>query len=873
MRLLFRLLVGGVLAGLLAVLIRSPRPLPVRQPSPFEAMVRDPATGTVPAGVRARERAFVATLPKRPAAGPDAFFDWTAQGPHPLAGRTRAVAVSVDDPATVLAGAVSGGIWKSTDGGQSWRRTSEVQSVTSLAQDPRPGHTDTWYAGGGELLGSTRGEFGIAPLFGDGIHKSTDGGETWARLPATAVDVPSDDVPFTTLWRLRVSPATGSVFVAANGFGVYRSADEGVTFEALLGTGQPMHVEVAVSGTGTVLAVLSSEQADGTFDDTGAGLFVSDDDGVTWARLDAPGMPANHRRSVAAFAPSDPDVAYVFTDGSDEKPLVFQRVSVAARTAEDRSANLPVFDGRTLNPQGGYDMALAVKPDDPDFVLLAGLNLWRSRDGFATRPTDETDTWISAHTLGDLCVDFHEITFDPGDPSRAWIGCDQGLYTTPDVTARQPTFQDANDGYDVAQFYAAAMSQEAGNPTIVGGMQDWGSVTFSSPSFASLLAPGDGGQAYVGERFAYSSLQFGRVYRHAYSFSGEPLSGPVISTGLSGVLFTTPFAVDPADERVMFYPVSNELWRSTNVEVTPSWRRLEAASLPLGYFITALAASHTPAHVLYYAGWHPPLPPLVFRLDDATGTAPVPVDVSVPGLPAGTYPAALAVNPLDAGELLVVFSNYGLTGLYHSTDFGATYTAVEGNLTGTPDLPGPSLRTATILPLATGTVYLVGTTAGLFSTDRLAGGATVWQQEGADLLGDALIAQVSSRPSDGRVLVATHGRGIFTGDRNQTPVAVEQPQPPAPAPVTAVQVFPNPSAGAAHLAFTLAAPARIRLALFDLLGRRAGTPAPPQMLAAGRHTLPLGTAALTAGVYAYRLEVTAPDGTSRRFTGLSVRRR
>lgn len=827
-------------------------------------MLRDPATGRIPAGIRTRELAHAASIPHRTLGKTSVFFDWTEKGPNTLAGRTRALAVDLTDSQTLLAGGASGGVWKSTDAGNSWRLTSDYLGVTSLAQDPREGHTDTWYFSAGELVGSTRSEFSVAPFHGNGVYKSTDGGESWTLLASTASDPTVPLSPFNNTWRVRVSPVTGTVFVAGNGLGVYRSEDGGESFEKALGSDKPRHVDVAVGGTGILLASLSSAQAEGGMDASNAGLFVSGDDGRTWTAVVAPGLPEEHNRTVVAMAPSNTDVAYALSEGPGNKPIVFHRISLSGATAEDRTENLPPFQGGEINTQGGYNMALAVKPDDEGFVLVAGVNLFRSRDGFATPATDEEDVRISANTTGALCVDQHEIVFDPVEPTRVWIGCDQGIYTTFDATPRILTFRSLNRGYNTTQFYAAAMSAEAGDDRVVGGMQDWGSIAFESPNFTFLLGVGDGGYAHVGPRFAYSSLQTGNVLRHRYDRFGNPETHIELSP-LRNVLWISPFAIDPTDERIMYYPLANVIQRHPNIEQNiPQhvlWKALDEAALPQEYFITALAVSTDPAHVLYYAGWHPPKPPMLYRLAHADTATRGAVDVSVPGLVEGAYPSSIAVNPENGDEILVAFSNYNIVGLFHSDDGGESYSAVEGNLEGDAIAPGPSIRSVTILPVATGTVYLAGTSTGVYSTDDLQGGATVWQKEGADVIGNAIAAHVSSRPSDGRVLVATHGRGIFIGDRNANPVATEDDGSELPSSIiTDVAAYPNPFSDAVRLSFNLAQAAMVEVALFDLLGRRVASGASAQDFAAGRREVILVADDLAGGRYAYRLTVATQTG-------------
>ena len=826
----------------------------------FFNMLRDPATNRIPPGIRIRELESSKRIPKRSdGAATATFFDWTEMGPDVLAGRTRAVALDVNDSQTILAGAASGGVWKSVNAGFNWRLTSDYLGVTSIAQDPRPGHTDTWYFSTGEMVGSTRTEFGISPFFGNGIHKSTDGGESWSLLPATAADPTVHEHPFNFTWRIRVSPATGSVFVAGNGFGVYRSSDGGDSFDKVIGEDSPAHVDLAVNSEGAILAILSSVQTLTDERPGVSGLLASFDDGDTWEPVPAPQLnDTHHVRSVLAFAPSHPDVAYVLSESHSQRGLAFHKVDLASRTSENRSGNIPDFNGLSIRTQGGYNMAIAVKPDDENFVLISGIGLWRFADGMASSATEESQVRISGHTVSSLCVDHHELVFDPNQPTRVWIGCDQGVFTGADVTGESQVYREVNDGYNVSQFYAAAMPSASGDPRIVGGMQDWGTVAFESPTFASLIGVGDGGYAYMGERYAYSSLQNGIIIRHEYAANGGPLRGDEITNDVRGVLFINPFVVDPVGEQVLYYPASHELWRNDNIEsrrAAGSWENVTGAALPERYFITALGVSTEPAHVLYYAGFHPPLAPVVYRLASADTASAGAVEISVPNSPIGAYPSSIAVNPVNADEILIVFSNYNIVGLHHSVDGGATYVPVEGNLEGSGAEPGPSIRSATILPQENGTLYLLGTSTGVYSTDDLKGMETEWLKEGADVIGDAVVAQVSSRQSDGRVLVASHGRGIFVGDRNSEPVAIEDDELPlSDLEVADLSVFPNPTSGDARATFMLANPANVRVAVYDVAGRLVIKPVLRRHLAAGRHELDLEATRLPSGSYVLQLD-------------------
>src|SRR6187551_4089936 len=162
----------------------------------YEAdLIKDPTTGEALFGLRDQEIEFARTIPQRNT--PSGLARLTNQnnyipaGPNNNGGRTRAIAYDVRYNGTtnrvLIAGGVSGGIFRSTDGGANWTRVTpagEVHNVSSIAQDPRSGNQNTWYAGGGEYVGSSTDATGAGYL-AYGLLKSTDNGATWIRLPLT----------------------------------------------------------------------------------------------------------------------------------------------------------------------------------------------------------------------------------------------------------------------------------------------------------------------------------------------------------------------------------------------------------------------------------------------------------------------------------------------------------------------------------------------------------------------------------------------------------------------------------------------------------------------------------------------------------------
>ena len=153
-------------------------------------MLHDPATGEIPRDIHEKESVILSAIIKKQRSAnfrQQIQNTYTAAGPTQNGGRTRAVAYDMRNNGVMLAAGISGGIFRSTDGGATWafsNPVNDVRIVSCFAQDPRPGSQDTLYAGTGELLGTSQA-YPNAFIPGYGIYKSTDNGVTWTKLSST----------------------------------------------------------------------------------------------------------------------------------------------------------------------------------------------------------------------------------------------------------------------------------------------------------------------------------------------------------------------------------------------------------------------------------------------------------------------------------------------------------------------------------------------------------------------------------------------------------------------------------------------------------------------------------------------------------------
>jgi hypothetical protein len=236
-------------------------------------------------------------------------------------------------------------------------------------------------------------------------------------------------------------------------------------------------------------------------------------------------------------------------------------------------------------------------------------------------------------------------------------------------------------------------------------------------------------------------------------------------------LFVTLFHLDPDNSTTLYYADHNKLYRNgradtVTLDAQAANRMQEVTGVAsaignegLRSFATNRGVYNAATSVLFFgtnAG-------KVFRLSDPrncpAGTLPVQINAGA-GMPNGTI-TGLAVNPRNADTLLAVYSNYGVTSIWfcgNALSETPTWTAVEGNL------QTPSIRSAAIVVAGGQVEYYLGTSTGLYSTIALNGNSTTWLKEGADVIGNAVVVDIAHRPADNRMLVATHGNGLFTTD-------------------------------------------------------------------------------------------------------------
>lgn len=757
-------------------------------------MLKDPATGRIPFDIRSKELEFAKTIVRQErvfnlrsaAAGVNQSnaSAFVSRGPYNVGGRTRALAIDITDENVILAGGVSGGVWRTADKGATWTRTSSVSqlpSVTTIIQDKRSGKTNNWYYATGEFFGNSASVSGAFYL-GDGIHKSTDGGRSWVLLDDTSIGHNTALGKFGIVHKMAIdnsNTAETEIYVAGLGE-IVRTTDEFQSIQTVLGTSNTgsNFSDVVVSNSGRVIASIANSTNNGN--DPEEGLFKSDD-GLTWSRIVLPsGFPASYERMELTLDPQNQDLLY--TIGTN---FLYQ-YNLTTDTWQNLTSNLNVSSdaGQGHNAQGGYNLVVAVHPGDQSTLFVGGTNLLRSTDQFATAGNrvniggyQHDDNPNAFPNYPEHHPDLHAIAFMPSDPNQMLTGSDGGVHLTTNnkqAGASNPVvWQSLNNGYTTGQFYAIdVVRQNRGDELLIGGLQDNGTWISQDVSFDEewqQILGGDGAYCALTYNSIYLSAQEGQMRRFEIQGNSPVYQGDISpSNSDDEFLFINPFIHDRVNQDRMFVGASGKLYYTQNVRQNPGngeWESVSASAFT-GQFISALATSVQPEGVLYFGTRGGRL----FRVNNTKGDISQVNNITGTNLPQGgsstVVVSGIAVDPRNADRVFATFGNYGIVSVWMSENGGGTWTSISGNLeqnaNGTGN--GPSVRSIEILPDGeSGELVFVGTSTGLYMTDNLNGPQTVWTQQAADVIGSAVVNMVKVRPVDGMVLAGTHGNGVFAG--------------------------------------------------------------------------------------------------------------
>jgi photosystem II stability/assembly factor-like uncharacterized protein len=772
-----------------------------------------------------------ATAPEAPApVGADSLnnLKFRNLGPSVGGGRVTAVVGIPGEPNIYYVGAAAGGVWKTTDGGDSWEAVFKDQPTASIgAVALAPANPNLVWVGTGEA--NLRNDL----VDGRGVFFSPDAGKTWkfmglgdvGQVSRIVIDPTDPDVVFVG--------AIGHAWAPNPERGVYRTADGGKTWQKVLFVNDTTGVAdlIMVPGNPRMLFAALWQVVRHPWElvsgGAGSGIYRSKDGGLTWDRLKE-GLPTGPLGRIAlAVGPTNPSHIYAIIETK-------QGILWDSKDQGDHWAKVSDFHGISARPF--YFSLMHVSPVDDRKVFFSSYLLLRSDDGGKT--TTPIDRGVH--------VDHHALWIDPTNPDRMIQGNDGGVYVT---TTGAKTWRFLNN-LPIEQFYMVAADNNVPY-MLCGGLQDnnaWCGPSSGAGGGGGSGGGGGGGGGLNGSEWftvtggdgeyavpapsdstiLYVDSQNGNITRVDLKTGQSRSIRPYLS-GVSEMKpadlkhrfnWTTPIAVSPTDASLV-YLGGNVVFKTTDggehwAVISPDLTRNEKSKQvtsggPIEYDIsgaetynTILTVNLAPtdANVI----WVGTDDGLVQVTRDG-GKSWTNVAGHFPGLGGGAEGRVyqIGISPFDAGAAYVAVDRHELDDrrpyLYKTTDYGKTWTDIAKGLP--PDVPAHVVRED---PNVRGLLVL-GTDAALwYSRD---GGGT-WKPLKADFPTVPVYdLQFIKRSHD--LVVATHGRGLFVLDN-----------------ITALEeLTPEVAAQDVHVFGTLPAQIRVRPRRTGVAPTRFTTPNAP----------------------------------------------
>jgi photosystem II stability/assembly factor-like uncharacterized protein len=599
------------------------------------------------------------------------------------------LAVAPTTPTTLYAGTHGGGVYKTTDGGGLWRseRSPWPTFVHALALDPTT--PTTLYAGAYRSDGGAQG----------GIFKSTDGGTSWrstwraygVNCTVLAIDprTPTTVYAVIDIWHRSLHPT--------DDVGLFKSADGGASWTAM-NTGWP--IEFPSGRHVNALAVDPTTPTTLYAGTHGVGVLKSTNGGRSWTATAAPvpGSPfwgGEYGRyvTVLAVVPTTPTTLYAGTHGG-----VFK--------STDGGASWAAMN--TGLPHGAYVTALALDPTTPT-TLYAGAY------GGVFKSTDGGRNWTAMNTglLSPLSIT--ALAVDPRTPTTLYAGTHGGVFEGWSGGSR---WQAINSGLDTSDFTALAV-----DPT------------------TSTIYAGKGRDG---------------IYRHVYKRTGGLGTWTAMNTGLPHGAYVTALALDPTTPTTLYAGTSHgEVYKSTNAG--QSWTAMNTG-LPYATEVYALAVDPRTPTTLYAGKGGARGRPIgssgVFKSTNG-GTSWTAMNT---GLHIQEDVHALAVDPRTPTTL---YAGTLASGVFKSTNGGASWTAVNTGLTHPGDYgPYSSPVHALALDPTTPTTLYTGTSRG--EVYKSTNGGASWTAMNAGLPPGAEVTALVLDPHRSTTIYAGTSQGVFT---------------------------------------------------------------------------------------------------------------
>lgn len=681
------------------------------------------------------------------------FTEVNEIGPYNVGGRVISMVIDSEDANHLICGGATGGIWHSYDAGSSWEPLDDLApnlAVSSITQNPF--NPDIiYYATGGRPKQSGGLEYS-----GDGLFKSLDRGKTFEYIDSS--DVPA----FKNSWDIVCSLTdSNTIYIGTMGNGLFRSQDGGMTYELIHSTTGRDVYDVDVTAAGRVYF---SVYADGIY-------WFDEAETPVIKKYNIP--TGTFHRCVVEASKSQPNTIYAAfarynVESTDEIEGVYKTTDGGNNWTKLRD---PSLVNRNFD-QNWFNFILAVHPTNPNFVLVAGV--------YASYSTNGGNSWSivngSRYQMQGH-VDYHGHAFVPGT-NTLYLLNDGGIYRYSTTTIGSLVL-DRNSKLNITQVYSGSYFP-TGTEVIIGNQDNRTQWNRTGSAIFQEQFGGDGAFTAVSPdgQLMYASSQYGNMRRWTGSgWTRTPYFQLTSATGSSDFWFINPFEMNPVDGDQVYFPTKNHIVRTTNTG--NSWTRI-TNSIPGSVYSVAMTQEDNPT--LYFGG----SPGILYRIDNAK-TASVGDEVRLftkaPFQARGGFIGCIKVDPSEQSTIYTGYTDFEdnrikIWKILNADTEEPEWVDISGNL---PDLL--PVNWIEVDPTNSENI-MVGTDFGLYVT---ANGGRFWHKE--ERIPNVYISMLRLRPSDRKLFIFTHGRGVWTADLDNNIVVSTSDVNSE----KAITVYPNPA--------------------------------------------------------------------------------
>ncbi len=620
-------------------------------------------------------------------------------------GRLNCVRFDPVDANTIYVGAPSGGIWKSTDAGNSWALlntdTLAQIGVTDIAINPN-NHQNIFIA---------TGDFASQDSRSIGVLQSTNGGVTWSPTGLNWTISQGMEIS-----RLLINPNNPAILIAATNNGIYRTTNSGNTWTHVNGYTNVSSMEFRPGNPNVVYACNTR-------------FYRSTNGGATWS-LVSTGLPVANTLNALAIGVTPADTNYVYLLASltaASSTPNYNQVGGLYRSVNGGSSFALQSVPSQILTQGVYDLAVGVSPVNSSVLVVAAVTPAYSFDGGLSFSYPTTD----AH------VDHHDIRFLPNSPNKVYSADDGGLFVSEDYGN---TWTGKNNGLEIGQIYVVAPSGRTAGLNLT-GRQDDGTL-MQQDSVATSLAPGDGTNCLIDpttDSILYGSIQQGLFARSLDGGQSYALIVPNWGTGVNGSgEWVTPFTMNPQNH-FSIYVGKDSVYQSYNEGET--WHTLNTPALPSGNYWHYIRVAPSDTTYIYASSKS--------RIVRSANAGLTFTDISITGNNSNVW--SFAVSPTNPHKIWATTGN----GVYLSSDTGHSWSNISAGL---PPVASYYPYTVTCLKNAPDAVYLgLHNGGGVYYTDST---LTGWVPFGTGLPNTS-VENLEVSYAAGKLRAATYGRDLW----------------------------------------------------------------------------------------------------------------